>query len=116
MQWNTLRTINTPQFAVSLQCTYEESPDSSWWDDETRDQITRGVYGVYVFRVVVFWRGIEIGADYLGDSVYENPRDFATEHRAGASYFSDMLRAAILDARRVLRNPPRVRHCDPAID
>ena len=118
--WETIRTMNTARFAVALQCTYEESPDSSWYDDQTRDAVSRGVLASYVFRVVVLCDGREVGADYLGDSVYENPGDFAREHIGArgrwGSYFKDMTGNAICEARRALRNPPRVRRCDPAID
>jgi len=120
-RWYTLRTNSTANFTVALQCCDEESPDSSWWDDETRDRMERGIYHSFCFRVVVLWNGREIGADYLGDSIYENPADFGKEHigingTGAGSYYSDMVRQAISEARKTLRNPPRVRRCDPAID
>lgn len=126
-RWDTIRAFHTARFSVALQCTYEESPDYDSYDSATRAGIERGDYVSYCFRVVVLCDGREIGADYLGDSLYSDPADFAREHfgiapkgrAAGVTYcvyFPDMVRAAVLDARRALRNPPRVRHCDPAID
>jgi hypothetical protein len=125
--WTTLRTISTARFSVALQCTYDETDLRGEFDAATIAGINRGDYAAYCFRVVVLCDGREIGADYLGGSVYSDPADFAREHfgiapkgrAAGVTYcvyFPDMLRAAILEARRALRNLPRLRHCDPAID
>jgi hypothetical protein len=125
--WSTLRTFNTALFTVALQCAHDQDADYDSYDSATREGIQRGDYAPYCFRVVVLYRGLDIGADYLSDSIYSDPADFAREHygiapkgrAAGVTYccyFPDMVRAAVLDARRTLRNPPRMRNSDPVHD
>ena len=108
--WNTIRQFNTRRFAVALQ--YAPDADADYDGDGM----------AYVFRVVVLCDGLEIAADYLGESVYYDPGDFAREHlgagargahaglvmRTGA-YFPDMLRAAIAEARKRIADAPRMR-------
>ena len=119
---NVLWERKTPHFIVRLTAEFEQSPDSSWWDDEIREKMESGEYGAYVFCVQVIERGTgaEIGAAYLGDSIYADPRDFV-DHRAcgranreyaakGAagrcgSYFSDMMGEAIAEARKAYATP-----------
>jgi hypothetical protein len=110
--WNNLRTFKTKQFRVTVDWTWEEYPDLSW--DETGEVLTKcesGEWGVYLFRVQVTYRGDEIGRDYLGNSVYADPADFATEHRhGGGACFPDMVRTAIAEARHTLtRARPYIR-------
>jgi hypothetical protein len=51
--------------------------------------------------------GEMLGADYLGNSIYANVRDFRKEHvgaqGAHGSYFVDMVHEAIREARAHLR-------------
>lgn len=109
--WTTLRLFNTAQFSVALQCQPEQFPDTSWMDDSDLAKIESGEWQNVTFRVVVLWRGVEIGADYLGNSVYENVADFAREHIGNAGgYFPDMLATAIAQARRHLRDVPKMRN------
>jgi hypothetical protein len=113
MTWNTLRSFRTARFKVSLQWEYDNDADLEFYDAATRAGIARGDYAPYIFRVVVLSNDHVIGADYLGDSVYSDPAEFAHQHfgiapRGRAKgvtfccYFPDMLRAAIHDARRTL--------------
>lgn len=66
------------------------------------------------------WNDAEIGSDYLGGSIYANPRDFFREHIGIAAksradgcnygcYFPDMVHTAIEQARKTLANPPKIR-------
>jgi hypothetical protein len=108
--WTTIRCFHTARFSVSLQWAWEDYPDLSWDDNGSiRADIERGKLGVYTFRVVVLCDGREVGADYLGNSVYADPADFGSEHRAGTSYFSDMVTQAITEARKALCGVPRLR-------
>lgn len=113
--WTTIRLFNTPQFSVALQCEPEQFPDLSWMEESDLAKIESGEWQNVTFRVVVLWRGIEIGADFLGNSVYEDVTDFAREHigiaHTGAgAYFPDMLATAVAQARRHLRDVPKMRN------
>ncbi len=103
----TIRRFRTAQFVVKLECEYEDEPDLFWADQETLDKINSGEWGCYMFSVHVLHNGCVIGSDYLGGLVYADPADFATEHRGEklGSYFSDMVRTAIAEARAELAKP-----------
>ena len=100
--WNTIRQFNTRRFTVALQ--YVPDADADYDGDGM----------AYVFRVVVLCDGLELATDYLGESVYYDPGDFAREHlghnhQLGRAYFPDMLRAATVEARKTLAHAPRMR-------
>jgi len=118
--WTTIRSFRTARFNVTCDWTYEDCPDVSWADAETLAKLESGEYVNATFRVRVMYDGREIAADYLGNSVYANPSDFAREHigikpkcRADGmnygTYFSGMMHEAISAARKALCNTPRVR-------
>ena len=119
--WNNLRTWNTAHFCVTLDWTWEDYPDLSWDDTgEVTAKLESGEYGNYTFRVRVTCDGREVAADYLGNSIYADPMEFAREHLGLAAlrrehgknygcYFTDMMHNAISEARKALCNPPRVR-------
>lgn len=104
--WETMWKFNTANFAVSWQITDCVDPDLSWADDETKERLGNGFYAVFDSRVVVYCNGEEIGCDYLGESIYENPSDFR-DHIGSrgkyGSYFTDMVKTAIGEARNNLR-------------
>jgi hypothetical protein len=115
-----LREYKTKNFAVQLRCDYEDFPDLSWADQETLDKLDSGEWTNYVFSVVVLWKEREIAADYLGNSIYEDPQEFYREHLGIAAlrrktgknygcYFSDMMRTAIAEARKTFSNAPKLR-------
>ncbi len=105
-EWTNLRTFKTARFRVTLDWTWEEWPDLSWDETgETAAKVESGEWGVYLFRVRVTLDGEEVGRDYLGNSIYADPADFATEHRQGGAYFPDMVREAIREARRAIAKP-----------
>jgi hypothetical protein len=111
--WTNIRTFKTKQFRVTLDWAWEEDPDLSWDETgETQAKCESGEWGVYLFRVRVTYRGQEVASDYLGNSIYADPAEFAKEHIGGkfGSYFSDMVRTAIAEARRELtRDRPYIR-------
>jgi hypothetical protein len=105
--WNRLRTINTAHYTVALDWTCDNDPDLSWMDDQGLARIANGEWTNCLFRVAVWCNGTEIAADYLGNSVYSDPMEFAREHRNGSgAYFPDMVRAAVHAARKYVNSIP----------
>jgi hypothetical protein len=118
--WEEIWSFRTKRFKVALDATPECDVDLSWDEDgEVREKINADVYSVVTFRVRVLLDGNEISADYLGNSIYENVRDFRDhiglaaksrkDGRRYGSYFIDMVHEAISEARDTLRKTPRVR-------
>jgi hypothetical protein len=116
-----LWTFKTARFTVLLDCEYEQDPDLSWDDTgEVREKLDSGEWGNFCFIVRVLFDGREIAADYLGNSIYEDPADFAREHygiapmgrAAGVlmgAYFPGMVREAVAEARKTLCAVPHLR-------
>lgn len=108
--FETIWSFSTAKFTVSLEITPSMFPDLSWADAETREKIESGFYTVFDSRVIVRHNetGAELGADYLVESVYENPSDFRDHFgmtRGGfGSYFADMVKEAINQARESVAN------------
>lgn len=105
--------FKTAQFAVTFEALPEYDLDLSWDDDGSiREGLESGLYVAFVAKVAVHYQGREVAADYLGGCIYESPEAFM-DHKGIAkgcgSYFSDMVRHAIAEARKVLSNPPRLR-------
>jgi hypothetical protein len=110
----TLWEFKTARFRVAWEISPCEDCDLSWDDTgEVADKINSGLWYAFDSAVVVYLDGREVGADYLGQSIYENPRDFRDHLGMNAhghgSYFSDMVRGAIAEARKNLSGLPRVR-------
>lgn len=109
MHFDTVWSFSTRNLRVELQCIEEPDPDLSWADAETMANIESGFWASYLFRVRITHKttGAQLGTDYLGNSVYENPRDFrdhiGNQGRHG-SYFRDMVTQACQEARQTLRN------------
>lgn len=99
--WENLWNFSTRNFRVTLSCAPEPDPDVSWMDEHELAALERGDLDNLVFRVQVFYRGTLFGEDYLGNSVYDDPRKFRTEHMASTSggYFTDMVKEAIRQTR-----------------
>jgi hypothetical protein len=114
MVWYNIRKFATAQFIVTLAWQQDEEQYPDWMDAEERARIDSGEWTNACFRVAVWWRGHEIAAEYLGNSVYANVADFGREHIGikRSSYFPQMLREAIAGARKVLRNAPRMREAN----
>jgi hypothetical protein len=81
--------------------------------DRWRKVWSRAVWRPFDSEMIVYYRGQEVGADYLGQSIYENVSDFrdhiGMNTRGHGSYFSDMVRGAVAEARKNLADRPRLR-------
>ena len=116
----TIWQFRTKNFRVALEADYEQDPDLSWADEETLEKLRDGEWTNYVFRVAVYGpRGEELGTDYLGNSIYADATEFrdhiglAEKSRADGrnygSYFLDMVRGAIAEARAALDDVQAIR-------
>lgn len=106
--WETRWTFNLARFRIEWATTPDYDCDLSFDDTgETREKIESGEWECFTSRMAVFFDGEMIAADYLGGSIYANPDEFRDHlgRNAGGygSYFSDMVREAVRDARHVLR-------------
>lgn len=119
--WNTVWSFSTARFTVSLDWSWEDYPDLSWDETgETQAKCESGEWGVFTFRTRCTLDGREIAADYLGNSIYADPKEFYKEHlgvRAMARkdgknygcYFTDMVATVVDEARKSLRDLPEMR-------
>jgi len=116
----TLWAFETARFRVEWQVSPCTDLDLSWDDTgEVRENLKSGLWCAFDAAMVVYLDGREIAADYLGQSIYENPSEFrdhigiAAKSRADGrnygSHFSDMARNAISEARRYLASHPAPR-------
>lgn len=113
--WENIWSFKTANFRVDYDVQADNDLDLSWDEDgQTREGLESGKYVAFVARVVVWHKSIEAGSDYLGGCIYESPEAFI-DHRGikryphCASYFSDMVRSAVEQARNTLCNVPKVR-------
>ncbi len=113
--WETMWCFHTRNFSISWQIAPEEfyQYDGDDENGEIQRKINNGEYYAFMSRVVVLLNGTEVGADYLGGSVYATPSEFrdhiGSQGKYG-SYFTDMVRQAISEARKTLGNVPKLRH------
>lgn len=110
----TFWTFETARFRITLEALPEYDLDLSWDDDgSTREGLESGLYVAFVAKVAVYLDGQEVGADYLGGCIYESVEAFrdhiGCKAKGYGSYFSDMVRQAIQEARRNLANRPTLR-------
>lgn len=113
----TLWTFKTARFTVKWQI--EEDPcyryDGDDENGEIQAMLDSGEMVAFDSKISVWLDGKEVSADYLGGSVYyadqvETFRDHVGMNTRGhGSYFSDMVRQAIAEARTNLTNVPRLR-------
>lgn len=111
---NVLREFNTANFHTVLSWDYEDCPDLSWDDTgEVLEKLNSGEWINVTFAAHVYLNGTEVAADYLGNSIYADPMEFAREHiglaakrradgRNYGCYFPDMLRTALGEARKAV--------------
>ena len=81
---------------------------------ETRDKLDSGEWQAFGTIVTVEHKGIVLGESSLWGSIYAKPADFFTEHygsrpKGFGSYFPDMVREAIGEARKTLATMPKLR-------
>lgn len=113
-QWEEMWRFATTRFVVKWEVTPSYYVDISWDETgEVQDKLASGLWSSFDSRVVVELDGRVIGEDYLGGSIYENPSEFrdhiGMNARGHGSYFSDMVREAIKEARKTLADAPHVR-------
>ncbi len=116
----TIREFHTRNFKVIVDAIIEHDLDISWDDtDETRKGLENGSLTAFCARVRVIHKptGSVLGSEFLGNCIYRDIADFQ-DHRECAkrtreyeaqsqkivcgSYFSQMVSAAISEARRSL--------------
>lgn len=99
--------FETAHFRVECLFSPDDDADLSFDDTgETRANVAAGLWQVFSteVRVVHVMTGAVLGQDHLGGSIYENPRDFIREHLGHpGTYFADMVREAIREARKNYR-------------
>lgn len=101
--------FETAQFRVIWSIEPDDYPDTSWDETgETAENLRSGLWECFTSCVSVIHKptGIVLSEDYLGGSIYENPKDFRDHFgcrtKGYGSYFSDMVRSAVKDARETL--------------
>ena len=120
MSNETLWQFKTRNFTIQWRVSPCSVLDLSWDETgEVREKLESGVYTAFDSEMRVLHNGIEIAADYLGQSIYENPEDFRDhiglakksreDGRNYGSYFADMVREAIREARTHLRDTKALR-------
>jgi hypothetical protein len=94
--------FETARTAIIFDVAPEDDLDLSWDDDgSTREGLESGLYVAFVARVRCLIDGAEAGADYLGSCIYESAESFITD----SSYFRDMVREAVAEARKHAAKP-----------
>lgn len=106
--------FRTKNFLVAFDAEEEFDLDLSFDDTgEISEKINDGELVAFCAAVRVYYRGAEIACDYLGQCIYESAdafRDHIGRNAKGyGSYFSDMVREAIREARKALADAPRLR-------
>jgi hypothetical protein len=121
----TIRKFHTKRFSVIVDAVEDYGMDLSFDDTgDVRKKLESGEYVGFAVRARVLFDGTEIAADYLGGCVYESidafmdhrecgkqNREWAAQGESGrcGSYFSDMVHAAIAEARINVRALQSVR-------
>jgi hypothetical protein len=120
----TIREFKTKNFKVVCDALEEYNLDLSFDEDgSTREALESGELMAFVARVRVFFQGHEVGSDYLGGCIYKSLESFMDHRECGVqnakyarlekrqklapgslgrcgSYFHDMIREAIREARK----------------
>lgn len=104
----TLWTFETANFRIEWNISPDDDVDTSFDETgETLEKLNSGEWFAFVseMRCVHKQTGIELATDYLGGSIYANPKDFrdhiGAQGRWG-SYFKDMVHSVCKDARKTL--------------
>lgn len=98
-------TFKIGRFTLHADITPSDQLDLSWDDTgEVREKLDSGEFYAFDTKVSVWQNGVEIASDWLCQSIYADAADFFTEHYGCkplgyGSYFPDMVRQAISEAR-----------------
>jgi hypothetical protein len=69
--------FKTAQFAIVWKISPCDDLDLSWCETgETRANLESGLWQAFDSEIIVRWKGQTIGAAYLGQSIYKDPREF----------------------------------------
>ncbi len=121
----TIWQFETRNFRVVASISPDTDVDISFDEtSETRDKLESGEWTAFETAVRVYFRDAEVAADYLGGSIYAEPRDFFREHiglaarsradgRNYCCYFPGMVSQAISEARKALADMPQLRKVTP---
>lgn len=112
--------FKTKNFTVRVTAETENELDISWDETgEVREKLDSGEYVAFCAKASVAFRGAEIGTDYLGNCIYSDVKEFRDhvglaiksreDGRNYGSYFPDMVKAAISEARDALSDMPSIR-------
>ena len=116
-QGETIREFRTKNFQVIAQAFPEDGPVDVDDDGETQQAVDEGTYVHFRVRVCVLYKGNVLGEDHLGGCIYESIKDFMDHKECGkqnrewseqgkegrcGSYFTDMIHAAVAEARKTL--------------
>jgi hypothetical protein len=100
----TIREFKTKNFTVIVDAVEEFDLDLSFDDSgEILKDLESGRLVAFCARVRVFFNGSEVGSDYLGNCIYKSYEEFMNHVGSNGeygSYFTDMVRSAISEARK----------------
>jgi len=105
----TIWTFETRNFAVIVDCDYEQDWLDLSWDEtgEVAEKLATGEWNAYTMRARLLTRhGDELACDYLGASIYANPtefRDHIGSRGQWGSYFTDMVRTVLAEGRAEIK-------------
>ena len=92
-------------FEIIVDKTYEDLDPKDMFDNELDDidqiykDINSGKLDWFMLRVRVFAGGLELGSDYVGGFLYEDPRDVLTD-----GIVEDMISTAMQEAKKQVRD------------
>jgi hypothetical protein len=104
-----IREIKTKDFTIRVTAEEEYTLDLSFDEDGSIEKlIEAGELGVFCAKAECFFKGVSISTDYLGQCIYKSVAEFQ-DHKgcrpAGhGSYFSDMVRTVVGEARDFLKD------------
>jgi hypothetical protein len=114
----TMREFKTKNFTVVADALPEDGLDLSWDEDgSVAKALESGEFMAFVARVRVYFRGEEIGSNYLGSCIYRSFDEFMDHRSCGrqnrqweaegekgrcGSYFHQMISEAIDESRKHL--------------
>ena len=111
-RFETVWEFNTARFSVILAIAPEDmDPADSFQFEEDIAVVRNGGVEWFQAKVAVYFDGKEMAADYLGGCAYKSACEFVESHREwkGGDYFTDMVRVACNEARKVMRQMQGVR-------
>ena len=83
--YDELASFERDGFEIIVDKTWEDLDPADCFDDSCYDiteiyrKIDAGVYEWFMLRVRVFYEDVELGSDYVGGFLYEDPRDVLTD-------------------------------------